>query len=139
MTLKKIEDNAWWARMHCQHLEHRPPDGAIKEPGLYEWTCPGCGHVSTLHCDGPKSVEEKEVYIVTHGEKTFVVSVWRWEDAPEDYRRLSGHGGDEDFVALVSEAMIRRGDDLFMFERMANDVTHHPLADGSLILIGAHS
>jgi hypothetical protein len=33
------------------------------------------------------------------------IRVWRWEDAPEKYRRLSEHGGDEDWVAFVPAAL----------------------------------
>lgn len=29
------------------------------------------------------------------------ILVWRWQDAPEEYRNLSPHGGDEDWVAFV--------------------------------------
>lgn len=29
------------------------------------------------------------------------IQVWPWEDAPEEFRRLSQNGGDEDWVAFV--------------------------------------
>jgi hypothetical protein len=34
-----------------------------------------------------------------------MISVWRFEDAPEKYRELSGHGGDEDWLAFVPDSM----------------------------------
>lgn len=29
------------------------------------------------------------------------IRVWRWEDAPEELKALSCHGGDEDWIALI--------------------------------------
>jgi hypothetical protein len=29
------------------------------------------------------------------------IRVWKWEDAPEELKALSQHGGDEDWVALI--------------------------------------
>ena len=29
------------------------------------------------------------------------IRVWPWDDAPEEFRRLSQNGGDEDWVAFV--------------------------------------
>ncbi len=29
------------------------------------------------------------------------ILVWRWDDAPDEFREFSGHGGDEDWVAFV--------------------------------------
>lgn len=29
------------------------------------------------------------------------IKVWRFEGAPEEYKKLSEHGGDEDWVALI--------------------------------------
>lgn len=33
------------------------------------------------------------------------ISVWRWEDAPEEYRALSQHGGDEDWLVFVPKSL----------------------------------
>ena len=33
------------------------------------------------------------------------ISVWRWADAPRVYKKLSEHGGDEDWVAIVPKGM----------------------------------
>jgi hypothetical protein len=33
------------------------------------------------------------------------IKVWRWEDAPENYKALSTHGGDEDWVAFVPDIL----------------------------------
>lgn len=34
-----------------------------------------------------------------------MITVWRFEDAPEAYRQLSTSGGDEDWIAFIPEAM----------------------------------
>jgi hypothetical protein len=31
------------------------------------------------------------------------ILIWRFEDAPEHFRKLSTHGGDEDWVAFVPD------------------------------------
>lgn len=33
--------------------------------------------------------------------KNKTILVWRWDDAPDEFRTLSRHGGDEDWVAFV--------------------------------------
>ena len=30
----------------CRHPEHDPPNMMVFEPGIYEHTCPACGHVT---------------------------------------------------------------------------------------------
>ena len=70
-----------------------------------------------------------------------VIQVWRWADAPEDFRALSRHGGDEDWVAHVPAEMtdewIGWMEDGTPFG--CCDVSRHPLPDGSEIRIGAHA
>lgn len=29
----------------CNHPEHYPPAHICLKPGIYEYTCPGCGHI----------------------------------------------------------------------------------------------
>lgn len=68
------------------------------------------------------------------------IRLWRWADAPEKYRRLSQHGGDEDYVAYIPNEL--------------QDVAYHldsgswfgvcdvqlvEQTNGSLVLIGAHA
>jgi hypothetical protein len=31
---------------YCRNPEHNPPNMIVLPPGVYEHTCPGCGHVS---------------------------------------------------------------------------------------------
>ena len=44
MTLKKIRDLPY--EEVCTHPSHNPPEFIVLEPGVYEHTCPGCGHVT---------------------------------------------------------------------------------------------
>ena len=30
---------------------------------------------------------------------------WTWEDAPQEYKKLSGHGGDEDWVVTLPKSL----------------------------------
>ena len=32
----------------CQDSEHNPPTLIVLEPGVYEYTCPSCGHVTIV-------------------------------------------------------------------------------------------
>lgn len=44
--LKKIADLPW--RDGCLHPEHNPPGMIVLSPGVYEHTCPSCGHKTTF-------------------------------------------------------------------------------------------
>lgn len=68
------------------------------------------------------------------------ILVWEFEDAPEEYKALSDHGGDEDWLALVPasykdiwigwlESETRFG---------SSRVGVYELPDGSTVHIGAH-
>ena len=35
------------------------------------------------------------------------IVVWKWDDAPDEYRNISTNGGDEDWVAFVPEHMAK--------------------------------
>jgi hypothetical protein len=69
------------------------------------------------------------------------ITVWRFEDAPPEFRGLSGHGGDEDWLALVPAALaddyIGWLDSGSAFGRC--DTSEHKLPDGSVVYIGAHA
>jgi len=42
VSLRKIKDIDDWAG--CNSPEHDPPGMIVLESGVYEWTCPQCGH-----------------------------------------------------------------------------------------------
>ena len=69
------------------------------------------------------------------------IQVWSFYDAPEAYRELSPHGGDEDWLALIPAHLADRYigwlESGSSFGRC--DVSEHPQPDGSIIRIGAHS
>jgi hypothetical protein len=69
------------------------------------------------------------------------IKVWRFHDAPPEYKELSNHGGDEDWLALVppgySNEWISWAEDGSPFGCCS--VSRHELANGSYVLIGAHS
>ncbi len=68
------------------------------------------------------------------------VAVWPWDDAPKQYRALSTHGGDEDWVAFVPD----RYRDLWIPWLDSGtpfgfcDVEIHHV-EGGTVHIGAHS
>jgi hypothetical protein len=66
------------------------------------------------------------------------VRIWRWWSAPGELRRLSDHGGDEDWVCLVPKEMT---DDYLPFINSLGvcRVSEHSLADGRKVFIGAHA
>jgi hypothetical protein len=69
------------------------------------------------------------------------ISVWRFYDAPEEYRKLSDNGGDEDWLALVppgyEDEYIGWLDSGRGFG--ACEVSMHKLENGYTVYIGAHS
>ncbi len=68
------------------------------------------------------------------------IRVWRFEDAPEEFRRLSRCGGDEDWVAHVPAYLVESW--IPWLEGSGFGVCAveaHRLADGSEVHIGAHA
>ncbi len=69
------------------------------------------------------------------------IRVWRFADAPQEFQNLSGHGGDEDWIAHVP---VNYAQDYIPWLRKHGDfgccdVSEHILPDGSIIYIGAHA
>jgi hypothetical protein len=77
--------------------------------------------------------------------KTKVIKVWRFQDAPQRLRKLSRHGGDEDWIVLVPKHLDNRridpwdcwwrqtplfGDWFLQEERLPN---------GDIVMITAHA
>lgn len=73
--------------------------------------------------------------------KTRAIQVWRWKDAPQEFRALSQHGGDEDWVALVPKELadypISWMEDGTAFGWCSVD--SHTLESGDVVRIGAHA
>jgi hypothetical protein len=46
--LRKIGD----VSLPCIHPEHNPPSNIVLQPGIYEYTCPGCGHTVKFTVNG---------------------------------------------------------------------------------------
>jgi hypothetical protein len=69
-----------------------------------------------------------------------MIRVWRFDDAPEEFRELSGHGGDEDWLAVVPGPL---ADEYIGWLDHGPfgccDISRHPLSDGSIVYIGAHA
>jgi hypothetical protein len=68
------------------------------------------------------------------------MKIWPFHKAPQEYRDLSPHGGDEDWIAYVPASW---GDIPFFIEEGSRfgccDVSQHRLPDGAIIAIGAHA
>ena len=69
------------------------------------------------------------------------IQVWAFYEAPQEYRDMSPHGGDEDWVAVLPAHM--RGGVPFWMEGGSRfgccDVSEHKLPDGRVVCIGAHA
>jgi len=68
------------------------------------------------------------------------IMVWRFYDAPKEFQDLSGHGGDEDWLAFVPNAS---GDEWIGWLESGSsfgvsEVTRHPV-HGGIVYIGAHA
>lgn len=75
--------------------------------------------------------------------KSPVIRLWIFDDAPEKLKNLSEHFGDEDWVALVPEC---RDDDFSLFNTSTSYVSRKVLSDddmkgcrGYILYISAHS
>ena len=70
-----------------------------------------------------------------------MIRVWRFHDAPQEWRDLSEHGGDEDWLAHVPRILVH--DYMPWMNEQSGfgccEVSEHFLPDGSLVRIGAHA
>jgi hypothetical protein len=75
---------------------------------------------------------------MTYKDKT--ITIWPFEDAPQEMRDLSQHGGDEDWVAFVPVSLEDRY--IPWLESGSGfgvcDVSKHPISGGT-VHIGAHA
>jgi hypothetical protein len=77
------------------------------------------------------------------------IQVWRFEDAPEELRKLSTNGGDEDWLAVIPAALkMHYWVDAAMSEDIAGPARNAfgcssidiiEREDGSQVRIGSHS
>ena len=66
------------------------------------------------------------------------ISIYRWEDAPYAWKKLSTNGGDEDWVVFVPEPL--RGEYIPFLEegRFSNIVDSYEIP-GGVVIIGSHA
>jgi len=71
-------------------------------------------------------------------DRAHTIIVWEWRNAPEVFRNLSRHGGDEDWVAFVPKGMWAPlwASEGSSFGRCS--VSEHEVPTGT-VLIGAHA
>jgi hypothetical protein len=84
--------------------------------------CPLC-----LHCEKYEGQRQPKI-----------IMVWNFETAPERYRKLSRHGGDEDLVVFVPAGIDVRYDTWLNEGRLGNRVSSYTV-EGGIVLIAAHA
>jgi hypothetical protein len=77
------------------------------------------------------------------------IRLWHWADAPKEYRDLSTHGGDEDWVMHCPVALRGTGGPVGLWPVVDSDedsyvqgyghVDRHDLPNGDLVVIFAHA
>lgn len=71
---------------------------------------------------------------------TKAIIVWKFDDAPKEYRELSTNGGDEDWVAFVPSCLL---DDwigwLDSGSSFGCSSVDEYIVDGGVVRIGSHS
>jgi hypothetical protein len=111
---------------HCQSVELATVERA--EPfNVYLHECQQCSHI----------IMESEWEPYEEPKPKEPIRVWVWDDAPEEYRNLSQHGGDETWVALVPPGLSELPywiESKHFGQTGSMDV----LPDGSTLCIGAH-
>jgi hypothetical protein len=77
-----------------------------------------------------------------------MIRIWYFYEAPEEFQKLSGHGGDEDYLMHVSAdyqvsylpELIAANDNSEIARVFGIcDVSKHELKDGSTVYIGTHA
>lgn len=69
-------------------------------------------------------------------QKPPLIQVWKFRNAPAEYRDLSGHGGDEDWVMFVPQSLSSDPQIAEICERRT--VSCHEVS-GGCVYIGAHA
>jgi hypothetical protein len=73
-----------------------------------------------------------------------MIRVWRFQDAPADLQKLSPHGGDEDWLAVIPPGVFLDGgwvgwcDPGMLGAFGCCDISEHTLPNGDIVRIGAH-
>lgn len=72
------------------------------------------------------------------------IKIWRFEEAPEELRKKSNNGGDEDWVALIPEEYLLKNGDFIPWMQEGGPfgycfVDYHYLENGDCVVIGSHS
>lgn len=72
-----------------------------------------------------------------------MIRVWSFYDAPQEFRDLSPHGGDEDWLAFIPAAVLLADGDYIPWMESGGsfgccDVSRHAVPGGQ-IRIGAHA
>lgn len=75
--------------------------------------------------------------------------IWSWRDAPTEYKALSQHGGDEDWVLFASATCVGKWWPLMLEDAINGNedsyshgfghVDRHVLSDGAVVVIFAHA
>jgi hypothetical protein len=77
-----------------------------------------------------------------------MIRIWYFDDAPDDFKKLSNHGGDEDYVMHVpadyyacylAELIVAENQNEVSRAFGICDISKHKLDDGSTVYIGAHA
>lgn len=67
------------------------------------------------------------------------IRIWPFAEAPEEYRTLSRHGGDEDWLAYVPRSFENRYMPFLEEPVFGYSVSHYYLQNGDMLVIGAHA
>jgi len=70
------------------------------------------------------------------------ITVWRFEDAPEELQKFSTNGGDEDWLALVPKEVMDQVGYIGWLETGSFGyccTDRYELPNGDIVFIGAHA
>jgi hypothetical protein len=73
MPLKKISD----IPRPCICREHNPPSHMVYSSGIYEWTCPACGHKQKFTVSRPLWGHRKEISKLREKSQASLNELWR--------------------------------------------------------------
>lgn len=102
------------------HCGHDPAQFVIADEGTSY--CPAC---------------ESDATAAASTSTEIMIRLWPFDNAPQKYRDLSPHGGDEDWIMFVPDELRF---DTYRLESAIGifDTSEHKI-DGATIFIGAHS
>ncbi len=131
--------------LHSGTVESCPGPGVVPAGGSMEpQKVPYCNRCEKVPQETGCLHEPADATILVEVDSTKAppILVWKFQEAPENFQKLSPHGGDEEWLALVPPTYEKTGALGWILENTSLAICNlsmHRIKGGFLVAIGKHS